>query len=208
MPLKSATKPLFNLRKKPVQERSQQTFEVILEASAQVLEEDAKASTNKIAERAGFSIGTLYQYFPNRNAILAAMAEREQARILKEIEKALRDLDPDEPEKALRAALRCFLRAFSSRQKLRRQILLTLLPSLPESLSGRVVDSVMGEVMDRLQQRCTGRFRPLGATGRYVLTRSIMGVVRAAAVEGTHDLKDPTLEDELILLMTGFLKPL
>jgi AcrR family transcriptional regulator len=200
-------KSLLKLRKTPVQARSQQTIEVILEATAQLLEQDAGASTNRIAERAGLSIGTLYQYFPNREAILAAMAEREQARILKDIGASLRDLDPDRPEVALRTALRFFLQAFQSRQKLRRQVILTLLPSLPDSLRGRVVDEVLGEVMDILRDRCAGRFRTLDPTARFVLTRSIMGVVRAAVVEAKLDMRDPALEDELLRLMLGFLAP-
>ena len=203
MPIRA--KALLSLRKTPVQVRSQQTIEVILEATAQVLEENAGASTNRIAERAGFSIGTLYQYFPNREAILAAMAEREQARILKGITAALADLDPEEPEAALRAALRHFLQAFQSRQKLRRQIILTLLPAMPDALRGQMVDAVLGEAMNILRDRCAGKFRQLGPTARFVLTRSVMGVVRAAVVEGTIDLRDPALESELVTLMLGFL---
>jgi AcrR family transcriptional regulator len=198
-------KALLKLRKTPVQARSQRTIELILEATAQVLERDAGASTNRIAERAGFSIGTLYQYFPNREAILAAMAEREQKRILDGISATLIDLDPENPEAALRAALRHFLQAFQSRQRLRRQVILTLLPSMPDTLRGQVVDTVLGKVMDILRERCAGKFRPLGPTARFVLTRAVMGVVRAAVVEGSVDVRDPALESELVTLMIGFL---
>jgi AcrR family transcriptional regulator len=143
--MSSPKKPLFVLRKKPVQARSQQTVDVILDAAAQLLEADAGATTNHIAARAGFSIGTLYQYFPNRDAILAAIAIREQTRILSGISAALRDLDVAAPEAALRSALRYFLHAFQSRQKLRRRLILTLLPNLPDSLRGQVADTVLGE---------------------------------------------------------------
>ena len=64
-------------RKRPLQERSRSTVDVVLEAAAQVLERDGytATTTDLIAERAGVSIGTLYQYFPNKDAILLALAQ-------------------------------------------------------------------------------------------------------------------------------------
>ena len=64
------------LRKLPQQERSRAMVSVIVEAAAQVLERHGEQgfNTNLIAERAGISIGSLYQYFPNKHAIVVAMA--------------------------------------------------------------------------------------------------------------------------------------
>ena len=60
------------LRKKPKQMRSRLMFDNILKASTRVLEEVSfeKFTTNKVAEAAGISIGSLYQYFPNKQSIL------------------------------------------------------------------------------------------------------------------------------------------
>ena len=60
------------LRKKPKQMRSKLMFDSILEASTRVLEEVSfkKFTTNRVAEAAGISIGSLYQYFPNKQSIL------------------------------------------------------------------------------------------------------------------------------------------
>jgi len=68
-------------RRKPSQERARVTVEAILEAAAQVFARHgyAAGTTNRIAERAGVSIGTLYQYFPNKDAILVALIERHLA---------------------------------------------------------------------------------------------------------------------------------
>ena len=67
------------MRKPPVQKRSQVTVAAILEASAQVLRQHGykSATTNRIANRAGVSVGTVYQYFSNKDEILDALLEQE-----------------------------------------------------------------------------------------------------------------------------------
>ena len=70
---KAETKSLYLLRKKPIQRRSKATVDAVLEAGTQLLLTIGydKASTNKIAEKAGVSIGSLYEYFPGKEAIFA-----------------------------------------------------------------------------------------------------------------------------------------
>jgi AcrR family transcriptional regulator len=67
-----------NQRRKPKQARSRATWEAIVEAAAQILERGGAdaLNTNDVAERAGVSIGTLYQYFPDKLAILLAASRR------------------------------------------------------------------------------------------------------------------------------------
>jgi AcrR family transcriptional regulator len=76
-----ATEDQANQRRKPQQARSRATWEAILEAASQILERRGPGAlnTNAVAERAGVSIGTLYQYFADKRAILVAAAERELA---------------------------------------------------------------------------------------------------------------------------------
>lgn len=70
-------------RKTPRQARSQAMVEAILDATARILARDGReaANTNAIAREAGVSIGSLYQYFPNREAIIAALVQRHGHRI-------------------------------------------------------------------------------------------------------------------------------
>jgi AcrR family transcriptional regulator len=73
-----APKPRTVPRKQPRQERSRATIDAILTATARILEREGfdRASTNRIAEAAGVSIGSLYQYFPSKEALVAALVER------------------------------------------------------------------------------------------------------------------------------------
>jgi AcrR family transcriptional regulator len=70
--------PSTNPRKRPRQARSRLTVEAILDAAARVFERHgyAAGTTNRIAERAGISIGSLYQYYPNKDAVLVALVQR------------------------------------------------------------------------------------------------------------------------------------
>ncbi|HKE14068.1 MAG TPA: TetR/AcrR family transcriptional regulator [Kofleriaceae bacterium] len=74
MPARLDTRP----RKRAVQARSQATVDAILEATAHILVTEGydRASTNKVAARAGVSIGSLYQYFPGKEALVAALLDR------------------------------------------------------------------------------------------------------------------------------------
>jgi AcrR family transcriptional regulator len=66
-------------RKQPLQKRSGETVSAILEATAHILQRSGLTglSTNSIAERAGVSIGSLYQYFPNKDAIIARLITKQ-----------------------------------------------------------------------------------------------------------------------------------
>lgn len=59
-----------SMRKLPTQDRAHATIEAIFQATAQIVETEGEArlTTNKVAQKAGFSIGTLYQYFPGKEA--------------------------------------------------------------------------------------------------------------------------------------------
>jgi AcrR family transcriptional regulator len=77
-------------RKTPRQQRSDATVETILQGAARVLSESSLSgfNTNKIAEVAGVSIGSLYQYFPNKTALMLRLIEREQMALSEDVVRA------------------------------------------------------------------------------------------------------------------------
>jgi AcrR family transcriptional regulator len=81
-----APTPLYP-RKTPAQARAVETVAAVLEAAARILEERGFAgyTTNAVAERAGVSIGSLYQYFPGKDALTVALIERETATLLADV---------------------------------------------------------------------------------------------------------------------------
>jgi AcrR family transcriptional regulator len=102
--------PASTARRRPAQQRSRLTVEAIVEAAAQVFERHgyAAGTTNRIAERAGVSVGTLYQYFADKDAVLAAVFERhlaEGAAIVAPTLARLREVPAPEPERLLREVL-------------------------------------------------------------------------------------------------------
>ncbi|WP_293905933.1 TetR/AcrR family transcriptional regulator [Phenylobacterium sp.] len=82
---------VLDLRKRPSQQRSARTMDVVLEAAAQVLEAGGLGAfnTNAVAARAGVSIGSIYQYFPGKDAVMAALIRLEAARFEAELARAL-----------------------------------------------------------------------------------------------------------------------
>ena len=75
------------MRKQPIQKRAQLTIEAIFQATAQLVEREGMAglTTNKIAAKAGFSVGTLYQYFASKDEIFRAMVQYSRETVLKEL---------------------------------------------------------------------------------------------------------------------------
>lgn len=77
--VKKRAKPVVSSRKTPKQERSSQLVDAILQAAIRVLEREgaARFTTIRVAEQAGVSVGSLYQYFPNKESILFRLQQDE-----------------------------------------------------------------------------------------------------------------------------------
>ena len=105
MPAKRRTKA----RKEPLQQRSRETVAVILEAAARVLEARGLEgyNTNAVAERGGISVGSVYQYFPNKDALTLALITRFEDALLAKV----RDAVAASESKSLTASLNLIVQA-------------------------------------------------------------------------------------------------
>ena len=83
-----------NPRKSASQQRSRATVQALLDATARVLTKEGydRASTNRIAATAGVSVGSLYQYFPNKEALVAALVARHNREMLDLLREALKEV--------------------------------------------------------------------------------------------------------------------
>jgi AcrR family transcriptional regulator len=81
-------------RKRPAQERSKETVRAILEAAARILRKDGYEGTNvnRVAELAGVSVGSLYQYFPSKEALVAEVARDLAERTIAVFQEGIVDL--------------------------------------------------------------------------------------------------------------------
>lgn len=108
----SLSKPRISARKMPKQERSEQLVAAILEAAVHVLREQGarRFTTARVADRAGVSIGSLYQYFPNKEAILFRLQTDEWRDTSAMLGAILTDYSRT-PEQRLRAVVTAFIRS-------------------------------------------------------------------------------------------------
>ncbi|MET3840343.1 TetR/AcrR family transcriptional regulator [Bradyrhizobium sp. OAE829] len=175
-------------RKKPGQLRSSQTVEAILEGAAHILEGRGLDgyTTNEIAARAGVSIGSLYQYFPTKDAITLALVQRESTALVDEINAAL---CLEDPKRALREMIEAAVRNQLRRPKLARLLDFEearLATSMPPSTNAA---AARAGIMAFLQ-RCYG----LPASETRTATLDVMEIIRALTdAAGTREHVDATL---------------
>jgi AcrR family transcriptional regulator len=112
----------LNARKQPLQDRSRETVAVILEAAARILEERGFEgyNTNAIAERGGISVGSLYQYFPNKDALTLALIERFEGTLLQSVRTAIGGSEGRNLQTSLKLLIGALLEAHAERAKLNR----------------------------------------------------------------------------------------
>jgi AcrR family transcriptional regulator len=200
MPGKRRRKPL-EPRKSPSQKRSTETVEAVLEAAARILERTGLAgyNTNAIAARAGVSIGSLYQYFPGKDAVTVALIERETATLLAEITgTALADDDEAGIHQLIQAAVA---------HQMRRPVLARLLDFEERRLP---VDDRHSRVSDRIEAELQALlvksgFRQ-GATVEVIagdVLALARGIIDAAGERGETDA--PALERRVQRAVFGYL---
>lgn len=194
-------------RRKPKQSRSEGTIDAIFEAAAQILQKHPDDfTTNAVAERAGVGIATLYQYFPNKDALLLALAERESRRIVDAIKSEI-DATAELPFDArIRGAVRRLIGAFAGRQRARKAVLLAVFRRAGPAAAAQPVREVANHLIDRLLRTNNPAFRRPTPAAMFVLTRAVAGCIRAAVLEESLLLGTPEFEDEIVRLMMSCLR--
>ncbi|OEZ55440.1 TetR/AcrR family transcriptional regulator [Duganella sp. HH105] len=169
---KAATRRLAP-RKTPSQPRSAQTVETILEGAAHILEQQGLEgyTTNAIAARAGVSIGSLYQYFPTKDAITVALIERESAGLVDEAMLALQD---GERRQALRRLIE-----IAVRYQLRRPKLARLLDVEQDRLSQLLPRSGSAAAMHAALAAFLGGWMEQGSAAAGAAASDVMALVSA-----------------------------
>lgn len=194
-------------RRTPRQARAAHTSAAILEGAAQILEAGGLAAftTNAVAARAGVSIGTLYQYYANKTAILLALAEQEQQAALAAVGRALRGESDPSVEGRVRAIVRAVVHAFRGRPRARKAVLQAVLSQGVGLGMMMSVASFIAAAGAGVGQGPKPLLAPLAPEQVFVLSRALMGTIRAAVLEEQPFLTSRGFEDEIVRLIVAYL---
>lgn len=156
-------------------------------------EGEAAFNTNRIATRAGVSIGTLYQYFARKEDILIELAMRQTAEH-RSYNKRLKD-DGRGPQEAIRASIRFYINLMKDTPATRRAAVRVIRDESSAQQMGKSTDST-----SYLLPYPKGSSR----TDAFILSRAVMGVVQAAVLEDYKGLYGKAFEDGLIRLIESY----
>jgi AcrR family transcriptional regulator len=193
-------------RRQPRQVRAELTRQRILAAAAHIFTEYgyAAGTTNRIAERARISIGSLYQYYPNKDAILAELLNRHLhgARV------TARFRDEEDLPESLEDVVRVFVRAEIENHLDDPQLLRIMIEQAPRTgeLLNRVAreeQAMIGDLMDLFARHPQVRVEDRETAARLVtatLGPVVHHLIAAGAVDATR------LENEFVAMITGYLR--
>jgi AcrR family transcriptional regulator len=194
-------------RKRPRQQRSKDTVDSILDATARILKHAGFAgmTTNAVAEKAGVSIGSLYQYFPNKEALVSALIERHCEEMNSAILAELTNVAKLPIAQGARAVIELTFSAHAIDPALHR-VLTEQVPRVGklaklrelDNISHRMVAGMLAARRDELAIRDV-------ELAAFVLVSAIESIVHRSALLYPDKLKDPRLLDEATLLVTRYL---
>lgn len=200
-------------RKTPQQARSRFLVEQMVEATARVLRHEGldALTTNRIAEVAGVSIGSLYQYFPSKEALLAQVVERELAADVVAMKELMSSLEG----RPLRESFRIFCAAMVERSRAATDLHRHILPLVGALDRERLVRSEVEATREAFVAMLLTRPDELAAALRdderalqdavRVATEAAESALNGAKVHAHSQLEDPGLVDRLATLLSTFL---
>ncbi len=202
-----ATRRRVSARKQPKQQRSRALVDTLLEATARVLTEKglADTTTNEIAEVAGVSVGSLYQYFPSKEALVAALIERKVELDVQHLHALAERLQGAPFEELIAGAVRLVLDTHRRDRGLMRA-LLQLVPQVERFAHVRQAAAQGREVLRAVLEAHRARLRPLDLDlATFILGRTLEELAHAAVLERPELLEDPRFADELTHLVLAYL---
>ncbi len=201
-------------RRAPRQERAAATVDALLQASAELLVKRGyeRMTTNHIAQRAGVSIGSLYQYFASKDALLAELIERHFTTVQDYLASAVAKLAATQLEREVDIAehVSRLIRTLIAIEQVDAELHHAIVSKLPRVGDFAIVDTFaerfeaqVAGVLDALPQH----LRPISPTLSAQLTvRAVSGVVQSTLRRDPSQLKDPTFESELVALVQRYLQ--
>lgn len=195
-------------RKNPSQARAKRTIETILEATAQILAEEGseRLTTNYLSRKAGFSVGTIYQYFPNREAIILALIERQRGEVERRVQAVLAEGAEDSAEARIGRIIGALHQAFNMHRMPERRLIQSLLrlataqglPNPPDTVA-RAIHAIWAEA--------AGNRGELPSESEvFVLTQAVFETLRQATLQGSPLLGTAEFEAAILRLVLGFLR--
>ncbi len=182
--------------------------EAIFEATGQLGEADGLSGLTiaRIAEVAGYGAGTVYDYFPSKKAILIAMARRELDRTFQSIEAAILSGEDNIDNMVSRSAIRAMIGGFGGRQRLRGVLLGTMITEGHGAELAQPVEKIVALLAARRPRIDGADLGGLKPEQIYVITRALVGVIRAWAMEGAEQVSGEALEIELTEMARSYVR--
>jgi AcrR family transcriptional regulator len=205
MARRSRTQP----RKLPRQSRAKATVAAILDAAARILVKDGYegASVNRIAEVAGVSIGSLYQYYPSREALVAAVVARHNQRMIAVFQQELTALAHLPIRQAVRGLVVRAIEALTVELELHR-VIEDQVPKTGILQRTHEFYEVLAFILGGYLEFHRSEVRPVDIQlAVAILVPSVEAAINGLALVG-KDLKSTAIVDELVALVEGYLAPI
>ena len=201
------TPPTTAPRKRPRQERSAATVDALLTATAQVLVKEGydHASTNKIARRAGVSIGSLYQYFPGKEALVLALARRNGEEEIALIRGALNRLGKAPLPETARVLVQALIEVHRNDPELQK-VFITQVPQIGGLAIIRETNRQVAEMLRAYLSDLFPEADPESWDLRiFIAMHAVEGLIHQALLERPEYLDQPRFVEELVALVVRYL---